>query len=272
MEKPMEKKVAGLLTCEPIGYFSGSQSEKYMAHRQATLGKENSEEVIILNPGCNFEQALEDLTGFDHIWIIYWLHRAKSWKPKVNTPRGGKNRGVFATRSPHRPNPIGLSCVELLSIKGRKIYIGKNDLLDHTPILDIKPYLIYADSFPESTQGWASEIPKNQYILDWSFLAEKQAQFIESHQHIQLIDAVAVRLQNNPFPFKNHRIKHIKDNIYELAIKTWRLLYSINNTLIKIHKIYSGYDEETLTGKKLSRWDDVTFHLEFLKLFPKNNS
>lgn len=266
MEKLCVQKITGLLTCEPIGYFYGNQSEKYMVPRQATLAKENSG-VITLNPEHNFEQALEDLEGFGHLWILYWFHRTKSWKPKVSTPRGGPNRGVFATRSPHRPNPIGLSCVELLSIKGRKIYIGKNDLLDQTPILDIKPYLAYADSFPDSAQGWASEVPKNPFQLHWSSFAETQALFIESHQPIHLRDAVTVRLQNNPFPFKNHRIKHIEDNFYELAIKTWRLRYSVTNTMIEIHELYSGYDQATLAGEKPSRWNDVPLHLEFLKLF-----
>lgn len=257
------------LECNPIGYFQGSQSEKYMAPRQATLANDSSG-IIILNPDCNFEQALEDLNGFKHVWVLYWFHRAKSWKPKVSTPRGGPNRGVFATRSPHRPNPIGLSCVELLGIKGRKIHIGKNDLLDQTPILDIKPYLAYADAFPNSPQGWAEETPKNQYQLQWSPLAEKQALFIEAHQPIKLFDTAAVRLQNNPFPFKNHRIKHIQDNIYELAIKTWRLVYSVNDTLVEIHKIGTGYDQETLSGNKTSRWDDVPIHLEFVKYFSGN--
>ena len=94
--------------CHSIGCFYSRQTEKYMAPRQAELS-EVEEGLIVLNSGHNFEQALEDLKGFERIWIIYWLHRNHGWKPKVKTPRNGKKRSVFATRSPHRPNPIGLS-------------------------------------------------------------------------------------------------------------------------------------------------------------------
>lgn len=255
------------LACSPIGYFHGPQSEKYMAPRQAELAQDSSSGLIILNPGCNFEQALEDLIGFEHIWILYWFNRNESWKPKVTTPRNGPNRGLFATRSPHRPNPIGLSCVQLLGIKGREIHIGKNDLLDNTPILDIKPYLTYADSFPDSKQGWIEEAPKNAYQLQWSPFALGQARFIEAGLNYPLIETIDLRLKDNPFPFKNHRIKQINENEYELAIKTWRLHYSVNNLIVDIQKITSGYDQETLDGKKPSRWDDVPFHQKFLSIF-----
>jgi len=257
-----------ILTCEPIGYFYGSRSEKYMAPRQAELGTDGENGLIVLNPGFNFEQALEDLNGFEHIWILYWFHRNESWKTKVTTPREGPKRGVFATRSPHRPNPIGISCVQLLSVKGREVSIGKNDLLDGTPILDIKPYLVYADAFPNSRQGWVEEAPKNHYLLQWSPLALQQAKFIEAHQQINIMDTVALRLQDNPFPFKNHRIKKIEENFYELALKTWRLYYSIKDQLVEIQAISSGYDLDTLEGKKPSLWDDVPFHQKFLTTFP----
>lgn len=256
------------LICEPIGYFRGSHSEKYMAPRQAEVGPSEETGVLVLNPGFNFEQALEDLAGFERIWILYWFHRNESWKTKVTTPREGPKRGVFATRSPHRPNPIGLSCVQLLSIKGREIYIGKNDLLDGTPILDIKPYLSYADAFSNCRQGWVEEAPKNPYQVQWMPLAEEQLLFLEQNLNINLKDTVILRLQDNPFPFKNHRIKKINDNSYELALKTWRFHYSVNDHTVIVNFISSGYDQETLEGKKISSWDDVPLHQKFLARFP----
>lgn len=255
------------LICEPIGFFHGNSSEKYMVPRQAELAIKNETDRIILNPGLNFEQALEDLEGFDHIWVLYWFHRNETWKPKVTTPREGPKRGVFATRSPHRPNPLGLSCVQLLSIKGREVYIGKNDFLEGTPILDIKPYLAYADSFPESKQGWINGEPKKVYSISWSPLAKSQTLFIELNQQIPFIQTIELRLQENPFPFKNHRIKEIDQNTYELSLKTWRIHYTITSDLVNISKITSGYDQETLEGKKISRWDDVPIHQKFLELF-----
>lgn len=260
-----------ILACKPIGYYQGSQSEKYMAPKQAELAQEGHNGLIILNPDCNFEQALEDLDGFERIWIVYWFNRNESWKPKVTTPRQGPKRGVFATRSPHRPNPIGLSCVQLLGIEGRKILIGKNDLLDGTPILDIKPYLAYADAFPESRQGWIEEISKNNYRIDWTPVAQEQAKFIEAHQPIHFIDTINLRLADNPFPFKNHRIRKIEESGnehgYELAIKTWRVRYLVDEDVVVIQKITTGYDKETLDGAKTSRWDDVPLHNQFLKKF-----
>lgn len=259
------------LTCKPIGYFQCRQTEKYMAPHQPEVGL-IGEGCVILSPGFNFEQALDSLIGFDRIWLIYWLNRNSNWKPKVMTPRGGSKRGVFSTRSPHRPNPIGLSCVELLDIKGRKIYVGKNDLLDDTPILDIKPYLPYADAFPNSSQGWIdNEADPIKYSIQWESLAQIQALFIEGKTDIDLINSVELRLSSNPHPFPAHRIKKIGCNAYELSFKIWRIFYSLQDQTIIIHGIGSGYDNETLQGKKKSAWDDVPLHLEFIMKFENNS-
>lgn len=258
------------LNCKPIGYFHCRQSEKYMAPKQSELGQQNG--YIELHPDQDFEQALEDLLGFDRIWLIYWFHRNLSWKPKVLTPRGGVKRGVFATRSPHRPNPLGLSCVELIKIDGRKLYVGKNDLLDLTPIFDIKPYLNYADAFPHSKQGWIESDLQPEYKLKWSLLAEDQVAFIEVRTKIDFKNTVELRLTQNPFPFPSHRIKKIEENAYELALKTWRVCYSIDGENVQIHKISSGYDQETLQGSKKSRWSDVPLHKEFLAKYEGSKS
>lgn len=255
------------MQCHPIGHLHCRQSEKYMAPRQPEAGLAN-DGLIILCPSFNYEQALDDLAGFERIWLIYWLHHNTSWKPKVATPRGGPKRGVFATRSPHRPNPIGLSCVELLKIEGRNVYIGKHDLINGTPILDIKPYLAYADAFPNSRQGWTgNEAPLMDYHVEWSELAFAQALFIENNSQLELIESVDLRLRNNPFPFPNHRITKLENNAFELAFKTWRLRYLINDKSIIIEEIASGYDKETLQGIKPSRWEDVYVHVEFIEQF-----
>src|ERR1700760_4597145 len=95
---------------DPIGYFLSEQKEKYEVPRQP--GMISNEGIIRLNPHHDFEQALEGLDGFDRIWILFHFHQNTTWKPKVLPPRGEKKQGIFATRSPHRPNFIGLSCVE----------------------------------------------------------------------------------------------------------------------------------------------------------------
>jgi tRNA-Thr(GGU) m(6)t(6)A37 methyltransferase TsaA len=99
-------------------------------------------------------EALQDLDGFARVWLLFVFDRSQSWTPRVRPPRGGGKRGVLATRSPHRPNPIGLSAVELVAVEPGALRVRGVDLLDGTPILDIKPYVPYADAFPDSAAGW----------------------------------------------------------------------------------------------------------------------
>ena len=255
---------------KPIGFFQSIQKEKYMAPRQPEWGNEGKEGVIILSPGNNYEQALEGLEGFERIWVVYLFDRNAHWKPKVATPRGGTKRGVFATRSPHRPNPIGISCVRLLGIKGREVHIDNNDLLDGTPILDIKPYLNYSDAFPESRQGWLeTESVPTLFNIEWSPLSNEQLAFIGEGGMIDLRTAVEQRLSTNPFPFKNHRIKQISENCFQLAVKTWRFNYTVEGSDVTIQNILSGYTDETLKGNSPSRWNDVTLHQTFVKKFSR---
>ncbi|HXF28420.1 MAG TPA: tRNA (N6-threonylcarbamoyladenosine(37)-N6)-methyltransferase TrmO [Chlamydiales bacterium] len=251
-----------LLVCQPIGYFHSAQSEKYMASKQAVLG-EKAEGKIILNPHCNFEQALSDMEGFQRIWVLFWLHHNTHWKPKVLTPRGGQKRGLFATRSPHRPNPIGMSAIELLRVGGREIFVGASDLLDGTPILDIKPYVPYADAFEASRAGWIDGMSERQYQVEWSDRARKQGQWIEERLSFPFFETVELRLKNNPLPFPSHRIHQVGDNEYVLAVKSWRVCYGLNEDMVHIVTVRSGYDQDTMDGKKESKWDDVKLHKAF---------
>ena len=107
-------------------------------------------------------EALADLAGFERLWLIFVFDRSEGWKPRVRPPRGGGQRGVLATRSPHRPNPIGLSAVELVAVEARALVVRGVDLLDGTPILDIKPYVPYADAFPIARAGWIDAIDATQ--------------------------------------------------------------------------------------------------------------
>ena len=118
---------------------------------------------IVFEPEYRNEAALRGLEGFSHLWLIWEFSQAKreSWSPTVRPPRLGGNRrlGVFATRSPFRPNPIGLSCVRLLGVDlhtpdGPVIRVAGADLMDGTPIYDVKPYLPYADSHPDASGGF----------------------------------------------------------------------------------------------------------------------
>lgn len=107
-------------------------------------------------------EAYRDLQGFERIWLIFAFHRSQGWKAEVRPPRGGGKRSVLATRSPHRPNALGLSAVELIAIEPGALQVRGIDLLDDTPILDIKPYVPYADAFPDARAGWIDAIDAHQ--------------------------------------------------------------------------------------------------------------
>lgn len=113
---------------------------------------------IVFEPDYRSGDALRGIEGFSHLWIIWQFDRAQreTWSPTVRPPRLGGNQrmGVFATRSPFRPNPIGLSCVKLERVEGAVLHVTGADLVDGTPILDIKPYLPYCDSQPDAIGGW----------------------------------------------------------------------------------------------------------------------
>lgn len=136
---------------------------KFGIPRQAGLVEE-LEALVVFEPEYRNPDALRGLEGFSHIWLIWQFSKAirEDWSPTVRPPRLGGNvrMGVFATRSPFRPNPIGLSSVKLLRVEehpqfGSVLRIAGADLMDGTPIYDVKPYLPYADSHPDATGGFA---------------------------------------------------------------------------------------------------------------------
>ncbi|MDX8396763.1 MAG: tRNA (N6-threonylcarbamoyladenosine(37)-N6)-methyltransferase TrmO [Mariprofundaceae bacterium] len=142
------------INLQSIGIVHSPFKERFAAPRQADL-KQPEQGRIVLNKGFNFEQALTDLDSFSHIWVIYWMHLNQGWNPTVKPPRGSDiRRGLFSTRAPHRPNSIGLSAVRLTKIHQRTLYIEGLDMLDGTPVLDIKPYLPYADKIEQASHGW----------------------------------------------------------------------------------------------------------------------
>lgn len=155
------------LTLTPIAHIRTDFPEKFGIPRQSGLVPQLKGRIV-LEPEYRVREALRGLEDFSHLWLIWEFSQARreSWSPTVRPPRlGGNTRmGVFATRSPFRPNPLGLSCVELASIDwdapdGPALWVRGADLLDGTPIYDIKPYLPYADAHPEAAGGFAPAAP-----------------------------------------------------------------------------------------------------------------
>ncbi len=123
--------------------------------RQPGVGDRHAGAIVVRH---GYQNLLKDLDGFSHVWVVAWLHVSYGWNDLVVPPRDTHKRGLFATRSPHRPNPIGISAVELLSIDKRVLHIGAHDLLDGTPVLDLKPYVPYADAIPDAKAGWVDQL------------------------------------------------------------------------------------------------------------------
>ena len=150
----------------PIGVLHSPYTRRIDAPHQGTVveGTESGEPAMATLELADWldEQVVQDLRGFERIWLIFAFHLSEGWKTMVKPPRGGPKRGVLATRSPHRPNSIGLSAVELLSVEGRTLHLRGVDLLDGTPVLDIKPYVPYADAFPGAKAGWIDELDAEQ--------------------------------------------------------------------------------------------------------------
>lgn len=146
----------------PIAYYRGPFGSKFGIPRQSSLAGAVTGRIVF-EEEFRIREALRGLEGFSHIWLIWGFseNRSDDWHPTVRPPRLGGNAsvGVFASRSPFRPNPIGLSCVELSKVDGLELEVRGADLSDGTPIYDIKPYLAYADSFPEAVSGFAAEAP-----------------------------------------------------------------------------------------------------------------
>ncbi|MHB1399929.1 MAG: tRNA (N6-threonylcarbamoyladenosine(37)-N6)-methyltransferase TrmO [Trichloromonadaceae bacterium] len=146
----------------PIGILRSPYARRIDAPHQGTV-VEGTESGEVATATLELQDWLElsvlqDLAGFERLWLIFVFHRSDGWVSIVKPPRGGPKRGVLATRSPHRPNAIGLSAVELVKVEGRTLHLRGVDLLDGTPVLDIKPYVPYADAFPEAKAGWIDEL------------------------------------------------------------------------------------------------------------------
>jgi len=121
-----------------------------------------------------FAEGLQDLEGFERVWLIYWFHRAVPARLRVVPFLDEVERGIFATRAPCRPNPLGLSAVRLLSVQGNILQVRELDILEGTPLLDIKPYTHRFDHFPVSRNGWMDQVSSGPGIADDRFSAERK--------------------------------------------------------------------------------------------------
>jgi tRNA (adenine37-N6)-methyltransferase len=241
------------LELEPIGVVHSPFTEKMQAPRQPGVAQ-SADGTLELFAGRDFEHALEDLATFRFIWVIFWFDRAEGWRPKVLPPRSEKRRGVFATRSPHRPNPIGMSLVELSGISGLILSVKGLDLLEGTPILDIKPYIPYADSRPGADHGWLDEAsipsdPQAPFAVEFAERARAELELLRRFG-VDLEGAIRRALELGPEPHPYRRIRKTADGAC-LALKDFRVTFTSRaaERHITVQAIATGYRPQQLATR-----------------------
>ncbi len=168
--KPFKNKKEDTYSFRSIGIVESCFSCKFGTPRQSGLVKEALAKIKIY-PSFQPEESLQGLENFSHLWVLFLFHQNKDrrFHAKVHPPRlSGLKMGVFATRSPHRPNPVGLSLVELVKIEEKSIFVRGVDMISGTPVLDIKPYLPDVESPSQTKQGWAAEISTKEIQVEWT--------------------------------------------------------------------------------------------------------
>ena len=188
---------------EPIGYLESCFRDKFGTPRQPGLVK-HAWARLKIRADLQPEESLQGLEGFTHLWLIWIFHQNKNarFHAKVHPPRlGGKTQGVFSTRSPHRPNPIGLSLVELVKVEKDGIVVAGADLVDGTPILDIKPYLPEVESIQTAQVGWLSDVKSDPIQVQFTPEVEELVQEWEQRLPQQSVREVIIEtLKLDPRP------------------------------------------------------------------------
>jgi len=252
------------MNIEPIGVFHSNKKNPYEAARQPSADASDSSGIITLDKGKNLNQALIGLEGFSHIWVIFQFHHNENWKPMVLPPRGTEHKvGVFATRAPYRPNPIGISAVRLEKIDGLDLYIGNHDLLDQTPIFDIKPYLAYSDSIPDATSGW---LKLTSYQINFQSKALEKIQFLNELGVTELAGFLKQQLSFEPTDERRKRVRALNNGKFEIAYRTWRASFIMTDDKIVIEDIYSGYTPQDLANSR-DLYSDKNSHRLFLNRY-----
>ena len=203
---------------QPIAYIRSPYAEKFGVPRQGNLVPHAVSEIVF-EPAFRNEDCVRGIGEFSHIWLIWQFHcNGSAWSPTVRPPRlGGNTRvGVFATRSPFRPNGLGLSVVKLLSVEpGPVLRVSGADLVDGTPIYDIKPYIPYSDSLPEATSGFTA--------TPWEPLAVLLPEQLPPGATPDWVAALQETLAQDPRP----AYQNDPERIYHLVLKPFEVHFRV---------------------------------------------
>ena len=220
------------MTLKVIAYAHNGHTDKFGIPRQS---REESPIMtrIVFNPEYNIPEALRGIEGYSHLWLLWGFSEVDSWSPTVRPPRlGGNTRmGVFATRSPYRPNPIGLSSVRLMGIEHGELIVSGADVLDGTPIYDIKPYLSFSDSHPEAKNGFAEET-KNR-TLEVVFCPAVYLDLPSICSRDALEKEIYYILSQDPRP----AYQEDPDREYKMDYAGYRITFTVKETTVTVKKI-----------------------------------
>jgi tRNA-Thr(GGU) m(6)t(6)A37 methyltransferase TsaA len=258
---------------EPIGVVRSPFVERQEAPRQATVdAAAEVEGRIELFPGHGYEHALEGLSRWDRIWVIFVFHRnveqGRGWKPKVLPPRSDTKQGLFATRSPHRPNPIGMSVTRIERIDGLVLHVRGLDALDGSPVLDLKPYVAYADAHAEAGEGWLTPAdPVESWRVTFAPPARQSLAWL-SARGVDLPPAIEAALALGPQPHPYRRIRASRrnpgDGAMTLSLKEWRVDFDVEleARMLVVRRVRSGF-----RARELATDDRLALHQSFVAVF-----
>ena len=228
------------LNFQPIAYITSCYQEKFGIPRQPGLVTAAKSQLIFTD-SFN-EESVRGLDGFSHIWIQFVFHQTQQqgWKAMVRPPRLGGNKkvGVFASRSTFRPNPIGLSVVELINVELRKSSVILNlkgcDLLNNTPVLDVKPYLPFVDALPDAVGGFATEKPTSFLEVSFTDMAKSQIEEASMRlgEDVEIVVTQILALDPKP-SYQKNSTDH--DRIYRMKLYDFDLNWQYcENNKIKV--------------------------------------
>ena len=254
------------MTFDPIGVFRGGAAYKYEAPRQGVFA--GGAGRVELAPGRNFETALRGLEGFERIWLVFVFDRnAGAWRPTTRPPvpvPGLDRVGTFASRAPYRPNPIGLSCVRLAGVRGRILDVEEADLLDGTPILDVKPYVPAADAFPEARAGWLERGAEEPWRVETSPAFDAAAAFVREAGGPALARTACLQLSRAPFDSSRKRVVRTGDGAGTLSLRMFRVDFTVDDAcrVVTLVGLRSGYTPEELASAD-DPYSDKSLHRAF---------
>ncbi len=215
-----------------IAYAHNGHTDKFGIPRQS---REESPILtrIVFEPDYRIPEALRGIEGYSHLWLLWGFSEVDSWSPTVRPPRlGGNTRmGVFATRSPYRPNPIGLSSVKLMGIENGELIVSGADVLDGTPIYDIKPYLSFSDSHPDAQNGFAEETKDR--TLGVVFCPGVALVLPSCCSRDALVEEISYILAQDPRP----AYQDDPEREYKMDYAGYRITFTVKDATVEVKKI-----------------------------------